>query len=112
MPLRSNNPNGIGKVRYSVGPISRRRGFKSRIPHYPVHESRCATNATGHATGFFFGGVMDEIAHLELSPGSIRTEPCARCGNDALVFDTVALRDTGVAWAGTIHRCGFCERNI
>ena len=54
---------------------------------------------------------MDEIAHLELSPGSIHTEPCTKCGNDALVFDTVALHDTGVAWAGTIRRCVNCEEN-
>ena len=55
---------------------------------------------------------MDNIANLEISPGTITITPCQRCGHDAYTFDTVALHDAGVAWAGTIHRCGFCERNI
>ena len=51
---------------------------------------------------------MDETLRLELSPGTIRTQPCNTCHNNALTFDTVALRDTGVAWAGTITRCPQC----
>ena len=47
---------------------------------------------------------MDETLRLEVSPGSIHVEPCNTCHNNAIVFDTVALRNTGVAWAGTITR--------
>ena len=52
---------------------------------------------------------MDNIANLEISPGTITITPCQRCGRDAYTFDTVALHDTGVAWAGTIRRCVNCE---
>lgn len=52
---------------------------------------------------------MDNIANLEISPGTITTNPCQQCGNDAITFDTVALNDNGVAWAGTIRRCPTCE---
>ena len=52
---------------------------------------------------------MDELLHLEVSPGTIHVEPCNTCHTDALVFDTVALRDTGIAWAGTITRCPQCN---
>ena len=52
---------------------------------------------------------MDELLHLEVSPGTIHVEPCNTCHNDALTFDTVALRDTGVAWAGTTTRCPHCN---
>ena len=52
---------------------------------------------------------MDELAHLELSPGTIRVETCPIHLTDAITFDTVALRNTGVAWAGTITRCPQCN---
>ena len=56
---------------------------------------------------------MENIANLEISPGTITINPCQRCGNDAYTFDTVALNDRGeewyVSWAGTIRRCPTCE---
>ena len=52
---------------------------------------------------------MDELLHLEVSPGTVTTTECTKCGHDALTFDTVALRNTGVAWAGTITRCPQCN---
>ena len=36
---------------------------------------------------------MDNIANLEISPGTITITPCQRCGHDAYTFDTVALHD-------------------
>ena len=54
---------------------------------------------------------MENIANLEISPGTITIQPCQSCGNNAYTFDTVALHDTGVAWAGTIRRCVNCEEN-
>lgn len=56
---------------------------------------------------------MDETLRLEVSPGTIRIEPCNKCHTDAITFDTVALKDYGeewgVAWAGTITRCPTCN---
>ena len=36
---------------------------------------------------------MDNIANLEISPGTITIQPCQSCGNNAYTFDTVALHD-------------------
>ena len=55
---------------------------------------------------------MDDIVHAEISPGSIHTGQCGRCGNDALVFDVLALGDEGVGYVGTITKCPNCERII
>ena len=52
---------------------------------------------------------MDELAHLELSPGSIHVEPCNTCHNDALTFDVLALGNDGVGLVGTITRCPTCN---
>ena len=52
---------------------------------------------------------MYDITHAEISPGSIQTATCNTCNNDALTFDVVALGNTGVAYMGTITRCGTCE---
>ena len=53
---------------------------------------------------------MHDITHAEISPGSIHNTTCNTCNNDALTFDVVALGNTGVAYMGTIVRCGTCER--
>src|SRR5699024_829560 len=79
----------------------------------PVHESSRAQTlrAVTRRDNTSLGGVMDNIANLEISPGTITIQPCQSCGNNAYTFDTVALNNTGVAWAGTIRRCVNCEEN-
>src|SRR5699024_9354199 len=89
------------------GPLTRSRWGTE----LPVHETRCERFERPRRDNTSLGGVMDNIANLEISPGTITIQPCQSCGNNAYTFDTVALHDTGVAWAGTIRRCVNCEEN-
>ena len=53
---------------------------------------------------------MDELLHLEVSPGSITIGECANCGADNYSFLAVALSDEGVHDVGRITKCEGCEQ--